>query len=43
MMSSMSDTMQIIFGVAGLLGGLSGIAGAVLIWRGRRSAVRPPQ
>jgi hypothetical protein len=39
----MNDTMQIIFGVAGLLGGLSGIAGALVVWRGQRGAVRPPQ
>jgi ABC-type Mn2+/Zn2+ transport system permease subunit len=37
-MMTMSDTMQIAFGLAGIVGGLSGIVGAILVWRGSRSA-----
>lgn len=31
----MSDTAQLIFGICGLVGGLSGLIGAAVVWRGQ--------
>lgn len=32
----MSDALRVAFGLVGAVGGLSGILGAVIVWRGRR-------
>jgi len=32
----MSDGAQIAFGLCGLIGGLSGLVGAFLVWKGQR-------
>lgn len=32
----MSDTIRAAIGIAGLVGGLCGIVGAILVWRGWR-------
>lgn len=42
MMAGMSETMRIVFGALGFIGGLAGLAGAFIVWRGsRRQRVRP--